>query len=317
MSVKAKISQLFKSKKINILLIFVLLALLFSVLTKLSKDYTKTISFEILIKDVPSEYVILNDTNNKIRVTITTYGFNLLKYYFIKPTLKIDFNTLKKKSNLFIWTKNNQFQEIANRFNVDTKINAISPDTINFRYDTYFTKRIPVVLKKNIKFASGFSIKDKYILRPDSVDITGAKQVVNSILKIETETLLLNEINSDIEVSLDLKLPQTNEYLRYSDNKVIVNGQVTKFTEGSVFVPIMISNLPDNLSIKYFPKEIEVIFHTSLENYKNISSSSFKIQCDYGSLDNTKTRLIPNIIKLPDGVKNVRLETKSIEFIIQ
>ena len=52
---KIHISRLFKSKKINVLLVFVLLALLFSILTKLSKDYTKTISFDIEMIDITAK----------------------------------------------------------------------------------------------------------------------------------------------------------------------------------------------------------------------------------------------------------------------
>ena len=84
---KIHISRLFKSKKINVLLVFVLLALLFSLLTKLSKDYTKTISFDIEMTNVPSQYVILKDSVQMLDVTLTSSGFNLLKYYLIDPQL--------------------------------------------------------------------------------------------------------------------------------------------------------------------------------------------------------------------------------------
>jgi len=314
--IKSKIAKLFKSKKVNVLMMFVLLALLFSLLTKLSKDYTKTISFNVVMLNVPDEHVILKDSLHKIRVTLTTYGFNLLKYYFVNPKLKVDFSKLKNEPNQYLWTKNSEFQNIVNQFNLATKINGVSPDTINFRYDARFVKNIPVVLNHDVKFASGFDIDETYHLKPDSIKVIGAKIAVDSITKVETQTLTLNDVNSDINVSVKLKLPENNPDIKFSESQVLVNGIIDKFTEGSVFVPIIITNLPKDIVIKYFPKEIEVTFYTSLDYYKNISANSFKIECDYSKLDDENNRLIPIITKAPDKVKNVRLGTKSIEFII-
>ena len=314
--IKNKLSKLYKSKKVNILIAFTLLALLFSLLTKLSKDYTRTISFNIEMVNVPEEHVILKDSLHKINVTLTTYGFNLLKYYFVNPKLKVDFRKLKKTSEYYLWTKNNEFQNVVNQFNVSTKINSISPDSISFFYDSYFVKSIPIALNKDITFASGFDIDGTYKLEPDSIRVIGAKSIVDTIAKIETTLLKLNDINSDINNSVSLKLPDNNNEIKFSEHSTTVKGIVKKFTEGSFSVPIIVINLPENLNIKYFPKEIEVIFYTSLDYYKTISTNNFRVECDYNELSFDNNKLIPKVIKQPDSVRNVRLGTKSIEFII-
>lgn len=314
--IKNKLSKLYKSKKVNILIAFTLLALLFSLLTKLSKDYTRTISFNIEMENVPEEHVIIKDSLHKINVTLTTYGFNLLKYYFVNPKLKVDFSKLNKTPNYYLWTKNNEFQNVANQFNISTKINGISPDTISFSFDSYFVKKIPVVLNKNITFASGFDIDGTYQLEPDSISVIGAKTKVDTISKIETTLLKLNDINSDINNSVKLKLPDSYEEIKFSENQITVKGTVKKFTEGSFLIPVIVTNLPDKINLKYFPKEIEVTFYTSLDYYKTISVNNFRVECDYNELSFDNNKLIPKVIKQPDSVRNVRLGTKSIEFII-
>ncbi|MEZ4796461.1 MAG: YbbR-like domain-containing protein [Flavobacteriaceae bacterium] len=315
--IKKKLSKLYKSKKVNVLIAFTLLALLFSLLSKLSKDYTKTISFKVEMLNVPQEHIILKDSLHKINVTLTTYGFNLLKYYFVNPKLQVDFNNLKKTSDYYLWTKNNEFQNISNQLNTSIKINGISPDSINFSYDSYFGKLVPVVLTKDITFASGFDIDGSYILEPDSVKVIGAKAVIDTILKIETIALKLDDVNSEINTSISLKEPKGNSEIKLSQNKIAVKGKVKKFTEGSFLVPVMVTNLPENVNIKYFPKEVEVIFYTSLDYYKTISANNFRVECDYSILNEVNNKLIPKVVKQPDSVKNVRLEVKSIEFIIQ
>lgn len=314
--IKNKLSKLYKSKKVNILIAFSLLALLFSLLTKLSKDYTRTISFNVDMLNVPEEQIILKDSLHKINVTLTTYGFNLLKYYFVDPTLQVDFSKLKKKSNYYLWTKNNEFQNIANQFNASTKINGISPDSIKFNYDTYFVKSVPIILNKEVTFASGFDIDGSYQLQPDSIKVIGAKSVIDTISNIETMTFSLKDVNSDINSSIQLKISKGNSDIKYSEDKVTVKGTIKKFTEGSFLVPVSVINLPENVNIKYFPKEIEVIFYTSLDYYKTISENNFRIECDFSQVTDDNSKLIPKIKKQPDSVRNVRLGTKSIEFII-
>ena len=314
---KIHLSILFKSKKINVLLVFVLLALLFSLLTKLSKDYTKTISFDIEMTNVPSQYVILKDSVRKLDVTLTSSGFNLLKYYIVDPQLTFDFSSIKRNKKQYLWTKNSQFQSIVNQFNLATSINALKPDTIKFNYDTRFVKRLPIVLDQNIKFATGFDIANSYVLKPDSIDVIGSKMIIDTLKQINTKTLSLSDVNNDINLFVTLNLPNNKDDFSVSSSQIEVFGAVTKFTEGSIFVPVRITNLPENLSINYFPKEIEVIFYTSLENYSNISINSFKVECDFGTLNDFENQLIPKIIEKPTQVKNLRLGTKSIEFIIK
>lgn len=313
--IKSKLSRLYQSKKVNVLALFVLLALLFSLLTKLSRDYTKTISFDVEMLNVPDEHVILKDSLQKINVTMTSYGFSFLKYYFINPSLKVDFNNLKNSNQSYLWTKNNEFQNVANQFSTSAVINSISPDTIYFNYDSYFVKTIPIKLNEDVSFASGFDVDGSYIIQPDSLKVIGAKSVLDSINSIETMPLVIDNINANISTSIKLKLPNENPDIKFSEDKVLVSARVNKFTEGSLIVPVVVKNLPEGINIKYFPKEVEVVFYTSLDYYKTIAINNFKIECDFTklSLDN---KLVPIITKQPDKVKNVRLSTKSIEFII-
>lgn len=311
----SKLSKLFKSKKVNVLALFVLLALLFSLLTKLSRDYTKTISFDVEMLNIPDEHLVLKDSLQKINVTMTTYGFNFLKYYFVKPNLQVDFNNLKNSNFSYLWIKSNEFQNVVNQFSTSTVINSISPDTIYFNYDSYYVKSIPVVLNEDISFASGFDVDGTYIIQPDSIKIIGAKSVLDSINNIETKSLVIDNINSNISTSINLKLPEGNSDIKFSENKVLLSATVSKFTEGSLIVPLVVKNIPEGISIKYFPKEVEVIFYTSLDYYKTIAVNNFKVECDYTKLS-SDNKLVPIITKQPDKVKNVRLSTKSIEFII-
>ena len=61
---KADIIASFKNKRINVFILFLLFAFVILIFTKLSKEYTNTIPFEIKKLNVPQENVILNDSLN-------------------------------------------------------------------------------------------------------------------------------------------------------------------------------------------------------------------------------------------------------------
>src|SRR5210317_1294636 len=134
----------FKSKRVNIFLLFVALALLFSLLTKLSSDYTKTVKFNIKPINVPEDKIIIADTLHQLNLTLETYGFKYISLYFNNPELEIDFSKLDKTGKGFLWLERKHLSQVVSQLDSKIKIKAISPDTLYFEYDINFVKYIPV-----------------------------------------------------------------------------------------------------------------------------------------------------------------------------
>lgn len=316
MTFRNKIVLFFSSKKVNIFVLFLVLALLFSVLTKLSKDYTHTVAFSIESINIPEDKLIINDSLHVLDITLTTYGFKLIKYYLAKPSIIVDIQNLEKNSTHYFWTEKREFSNVVSQFDPNVKIVSINPDTIAFRYDVNHVKKVPVILDSDINFSSGFDLISDYSIKPDSIKVIGPKVLTDSISEIFTKQLILEDVNSNLLVSVELNLPENMEDLKFSHNQVQISAEVERFTEGSINVPINIINIPDGIKLKYYPKEISVVYYTSLSNFKSISSSSFIVECDYKALNFNDTYLIPKIVQKPDKVKNVRLNEKRIEFIL-
>ena len=316
MAFRNKTASYLKSKKVNVFALFLVLALLFSVLTKLSKDYTQTIAFTIESVNMPEDKIIVKDSSHVIHITLTTYGFRLIKYYLTKPSIEVNFQNLDKNKTHYFWTQKRELPNVVSQFDPDIKIESINPDTIVFRYDINNIKKVPVVLDSEINFSPGFDLTENYKLTPDSVKVIGPKVLIDSIAEVVTKHLKLDDINSNISASVQLKLHKNLQEITYSQNQVIVSADVEKFTEGSINVPVNIINIPENIKIKYYPKSVSVLYYTSLSNFKTISSSSFIIECDYNALNSQSTYLIPKIVQQPERVKNARLNENRIEFIL-
>jgi YbbR domain-containing protein len=205
---------------------------------------------------------------------------------------------------------------LNSQFGESVKIMAVNPDSIIFNFDRNNVKKIPVKFNSDVTFVPGFDLIGNYELIPDSIKIMGPKILLDSITFIQTQVLSAQDIKSDLDMPLNLILPDSSENLVYSHKKIMVKGKVDKFTEGVIEVPVDIINIPKDMKINFFPKVIGVSYYTSLVNFKDITKSDFILECDFNDLIEGRTYLEPVLRKYPEKVKNIRLNQKRIEFII-
>lgn len=312
---KSELLTSIKNKKINVFLLFLVSAFIILIFTKLSKQYTNTLVFNIEKVNVPQEHVILNDSSTVLSLTLKTSGFKWLRYYFETPKLQIDFSKdVYQKESVYIWNKSKAFLTNT-QLPSHVELLNMSPDTLVFKYGVYMVKKVPVLLNSNIAFTQGYDVLGDYILEPDSIQIIGPDIIVSEIQNIETDSIILSGIRADISETVKLKLPKEKE-LKFSDTDIVLKASVDKFTEGTLKIPIQVINIPEGVSLNYFPKEVNVSYYVNLSNFNSIKSKDFKVVCDYKKIGENQSFLIPELVKSPKPVKKSKINQQRIEFII-
>jgi len=312
--IKSHLLASIKSKKINVFMLFLLSAFVILIFNKLSKQYTNTVVFHVKKINVPLEHVILNDSSNLLYITLKTHGFKWLNYYMQEPEIVVDFKKdVYRKDSEYIWHKSIKYLKNT-QFEDQVEVLNISPDTLYFKYGTNLVKKVPVVLKSDINFGLGYDVAGDFEITPDSVSVIGPDILVSKLDFIETEPVTLVDVKSDISKVMTLSLPNTAD-LKFSNKSILLKGKVEKFTEGKLKVPVHVINSPDSLRIKYFPKEINVSYYVSLNNFNSVTVKDFEIICDYNKVGKTST-LTPELVAFPKQVKNAKINQQRIEFII-
>lgn len=311
-----QIKQNIRAKRLNVFLLFLALAFMISLLSKLSNPRTHTLQFAFQPTKLPPQELLIQEQFPEVNVTITTNGFNLLKMAFQNLLLKVDFSTLEKDDQAYYWNESMHRSELAQFFNANTIIENIRPKTLTFMYATQFVKKVPVIVKLHPNFVVGYDLERPLQSQPDSIAIVGPKQYLDGISEIATQKMEINAVQKDIVMTVDLDVSNFPEYLKFSKTEVTITGKVDKFTEGKIAVPVQLVNLPENLSLSVFPKEIPVIFYTSLSAYKAIAAKDFRIECDYNTLDLSSNVMIPKLVSYPKSAKTAELQINSLEYII-
>tara|TARA_B110000459_G_scaffold97312_1_gene108391 strand:- start:4057 stop:5028 length:972 start_codon:yes stop_codon:yes gene_type:complete len=308
--------KLAKEKRLNVFVLFLFLSFIISLLVKLSNTYTQTLSFHLVPTQLKSNELIVSEEPQTINVTISGRGFELLKYYIDKPIIEVDFSQLRKNNTQYVWTESDQLDKIINHFDSKIVVKSINPDTVVFPFHSQFIKKVPVKVIVNSSFAVGFDLIDEFRSSPDSITLIGPESILKFINSIPTKKIELNQINSAVDIPVELNISPSLSQLNLSHQSVSIVAKVGKFTEGLVNVPVTIVNVPEDLIINFFPKEISVVFYSSLEDYDSIDVIDFTVECDFNLLTEDNNYLNPVLVKQPLDVKSAELKITQLEFII-
>ncbi len=310
-----KIRSVYKTRKFNVFVFFVLLALIYSMISKLTFNYTKTIVFIVKPVDVPSDQVVLDQSIDSIGLELEAYGYNLAKYYIDQPIIEISLNDLNKVKSKYQWTKQRNFSDLQSKFNKSVRLISSSVDQIDFIIEQYESKKVPVELKLELDYKSGFDSFNEYKLSKDSIMITGPNSLIDTINMIQTHKLVLNQIDSEINTKIRIKPPENNN-ITHSDTELDFQLKVEKFTEESIKVPVTIVNIDKNMKINYYPKVVSVLYRVSIREYKSVNPMDFRVECDLNTINRDNSVLISSITKKPSNVIKCRIENNQIQYVI-
>lgn len=305
-----------KKKNFKLFTLFFIVAFVFLIFSKLSNDYKQTIELKVNLVNVDDEILLKNDSTNYIQAYVEAKGFSLMPFIF-NNSKKLEINA---KSDVTIRTHNFVFDVEKHKYLIESQLGSayevisIMPDTLLISYSKRASKSVPVILKKSINYAVGYDLKGEFGFNLDSVKVVGSLEEVDKIDSIITEELVLNDIKSDIQHVVKLDISNYN-HIEVFPNTLEVTGNVTRFTEGIIEVPIVITNQPENVILNYFPKVVKLSYYVDLENYDAIKASDFKVECDYAELEDNQTFLKPKVVKKPSFIKHVNIKQKQIDFI--
>ena len=169
-----------------------------------------------------------------------------------------------------------------------------------------------------LAFENGYNLYDSLQLQPETIEVSGPEDVVDSLEVVYTEIKKLEDINKNINVAVKILKNDSLKRLKYSQTSVKAVAKVDKFTEGKLKVPLRVQNLPQGYSIKLFPKEVTITYTANVSDFNKITENDFAIYCDYKDIEETNASFfIPKLVKFPKTVKTHRIEDEKINFLIK
>ena len=91
---------------------------------------------------------------------------------------------------------------------------------------------------------------------------------------------------------------------------------VKEFTQKSLLVPVVVNNLPSDLSIRLVPENVTIRFEVAMEDYNNITAINFLLMCDFDKKNDQEDFMIPHLIKQPESIINLEIQENKINYLI-
>jgi len=318
MKVKNSYLSIKNNRKIKTFLFFLLLSSVFWFLTALSESYNYVTTYQALYTEIPSNLVYLNKEKQPIEVQIETSGFRILGHRINAKDIVIPVSKFKKQGKyIYYFLPNRELVTLQKQFTHDKLIWFVS-DSIVLSLGALESKQVPVIANLNLSFKSGFKLKEIVKITPDSVLVRGPEQYLDSINYINTQKVSLVDIQNNFSKTLALQLPKNEEgQLNFSVDEVELSGEVAKFTEEEIALPIHVLDIPKNRSISLFQDKVVLKYLVSFEDYKKISPASFEVSGRYqsDSLDQGKLHLF--LSKKPDFIYDYKLQEEYMNYSVK
>jgi YbbR domain-containing protein len=191
-------------------------------------------------------------------------------------------------------------------------------DVIYFDFTSLKSKKVPVRAMIELTFAANHILEGQMLLQPDSIQISGPKSQIDTINVIETELLKIDDLNNSFSNDVALKLPKQLNGITLSNDFVRVIGNVVKFSELVIEVPVTVINLPPGIKVRTFPEIVEVRCQGTLERLKELEAKDFEVVADYLNVSSeTGNRLSVRLKQFPKTLNNAMIDTNEIEFILR
>lgn len=312
-----KMDTLKSNKKLRVFLLFLLLSFMFWTLIKLSREYISEVEFGLTYTDVPKNKLIQNEPSEKIKLTLKTSGFKLLRYGFKQKNLEYTLTEIDRKSGTEYYSEtSSNINFLQAQLSAETVVLNAEPDTLFFDLGVRKSKEVAVISEVNYEFKTGFNFVQPVKMDPKVVTISGPEKVIDTIEEVFTEAITLQDLATSFTQKVGVLAP--NDAVELSEEEISVIGEVDKITDGSFSIPFEVINLPRNYLISTYPKEVKVVFQVALKDFNKIPENSFRVQCDYKqSEDNNLDYLIPQVVEKPEIIFDVKVIPNKIEFLIK
>lgn len=308
------------NKKISVILVCVSLSAVFWLLINLSHNYSASLSFPVVYRNLPNKKVVMNDLPSRINLTIKTSGFKIIAFNFRRKNEPVEvdvaqittaFNNL---GDVLVVPTQSFLPDFNKQLGNDVNITAFQPDSIVFYFSEKIYRKIPVKLSLDVKLEKQYDTTGSPVIVPDSVLVSGPPSVISRITSISTERIYMSGVH---ETSRQKVKIVSNKLLSYDVEEVNVTIPVEKFTEGTLEVPVHAINVPAGYSLKTFPDKVKVRYLIPLSKYSTISASMFEVVVDASRLkESSSQKLSVSLLNVPADTRDTWLDPEKVDFIL-
>ena len=301
-------------KKILTFSFFTLIATILWFMQIYNKNFETTINIPIKYISIPDSIIFQDTLPSNITMRIKDDGFAMFRYYFKKrDTLRIDVQSIIKNGNSKVLQGSSFDLFIRKSLPISTQVLAYDPVRISFVYAALESKKIPVIFDGQLNLSPGYFLNNDLKITPDSITAYGSQADLNKIMFAYTS----NDTVSGLSANKRLKYSLANkERIKFSPAYIYVDVPIEAYK--TVEVPVECLNLPEKLTVKFFPSKVKLTFFIGVSEVDSIREKDFSVAIDYNGLQESKQASVPvRITSSPGFVRNLTITPPNVQYIFE
>ncbi len=306
---------------IPIFLFFLLLSAILWLLNSLNQEFTTNLHYGVTYINSPKNKVVTGEDHSGLNIVIKGRGYTLLSFMVkgSQSPLIIDLESTyyhrSGPAGKVYYLTSGIKDVVQNQLGSGLQVISIQPDTVQFSLSGSVKKKVKVEARLILKLEKQFMIKGSPVCTPDSITVSGASNIVDTLTLIPTQTETLTKLNKFTEFNLPLR---KTEHLAYDKENIVVSLSIEKYTEATVKVPIKVINLPYGMRLKTFPHDATIIFNIALSDYSKLSPGLFNAVVDYKELGDKRVNKLNVVVsESPEFVYSLKCTPRTVEYIVE
>lgn len=271
-----------------------------------------TIAIQVAYTGIDQEVVFENALPETIALTIRDNGKQLRQIKEAVKQCEYDLHPLLHDQEGSIELSAENFRaKLQDLLPGSTKIQKISPELFSTNYYRLVHKTVPVHVQTTIRIAPQHQLIDTPVALPDSIQIYGSKQAIDTITHINTSETYIDDLRGQMELTTSLELPAG---IKASQDKVQIQCAAELFTEKSFTLPITVINVPENANVRLFPQVVSIVVRVGMSQFAQVEASQFTAYCEYPTI--AADALDVQIRHNNPHITHIRIAPEKVEYMI-
>lgn len=291
---ESETTYLHKGEILSVFLVGFFIAIVMWLLINLGRDYTITLEVPLVVEGESEEMAFAEQPPESARVSVSGEGWNLLPIWRNPPRITIAYDEGMVNISSIIQDQLSGYPDLT--------VHEVVPPYINVEVEPRVSKRVPVRSELEVDFESRFEIVGDIRVSPDSITVTGAESILDTISYWPTTTIRLRNVQNGF--SREVALADQDMQVALDTNRVRVSFDVTELTEGEIRVYVRARNIPEDRQIRFNPSVITIRYDVPIESFSEAQDIvPYEAFVDYEDiLRDTTGYMIPTVRPTTDDL---------------
>jgi len=271
---------------------------------------------------VPTEVVFPSGKTSRtplpktINVTVKTQGWQIVQLLYAHPPVcNIDIHEMEPENGTVTLNQAAILEHIS--LPAEAHVVSVQPDSFAVAMDDMIEKTVPVVPDAAIECKNGFEKIGAVQTQPDSVQITGARSVVDGIHSWRTKLIDLHNVALPVREEASLS-DSLHDLITVSPQAVTISADVQELADIKFdAIPIRILNAPPGAHITLQPPTTTVWLRGGSEALTHISAQDIRASVDYYTLTEKNSDSVGINVTAPPQTTLLRETPSNVRWFIE